>query len=123
MKGQKIRRMLLQPLLENALSHGIKNKANGRVQIVIDRKDDKICVKALDSGKGIPRDRLVQLREKMKEPQVEFESEHIGLQNVNHRLALAYGREDMRLHIASKEGMGTMQYFYMYYLEKEEENE
>lgn len=122
-KGQKIRRMLLQPLLENALTHGIKNKANGRIRIMIDRKKDKICVKVLDNGKGIPRDKLTQLREKMREPQVEFESEHIGLQNVNYRLTLAYGGEDMGLHIASKEGMGTMQYFYMDYSEKLEENE
>ncbi len=119
-KRQKIRRMLLQPLLENALSHGIKNRENGRIRIVIGKRDDKICVKVLDNGKGIPKDKLMQLREKMREPQVEFESEHIGLQNVNYRLALAYGGENMGLHIASKEGMGTMQYFYMYYLEEEE---
>ena len=119
---QKIRRMLLQPLLENALSHGIKYKENGRIRIVIRREGDKIGFKVIDNGKGISQEELARLRQKMKEPQVVFESEHIGLQNVNHRLVLAYGK-DTGLQIASKEGMGTMQYFWIDYQEGEEKNE
>lgn len=113
---QKIRRMLLQPLLENAFSHGIKGIEKGKIRIIVQKQNDKICFKVLDNGNGISSERLKEIRGKLKESVVEFESEHIGLQNVNARLLLAYG-EAAELHINSKVGMGTIQYFYIHYEE------
>lgn len=102
-----IQRMLLQPLLENALSHGIRYTAGGRVRVRADRRGERLRFRVIDSGEGIDAETIGKLREKLRMKEVCFDEEHIGLQNVNERLVLAYG-EDARLHIWSKQGMGTI---------------
>lgn len=106
----RIQRMLLQPLLENAISHGLRFKERGRLRIAIRNEKNQICFKVIDNGVGISKEKQVRLRERLERTKDEFESEHIGLTNVNQRLILAYG-EDSGIRIFSKEGIGTIQYF------------
>lgn len=110
----KIKRMLLQPLLENAISHGLKLQRGGRLRTAIYKAGDQVVFKVVDNGRGIPPGELERLRKRLNETGEEtineFETEHIGLANVNQRLVLAYGQA-ARIHILSRENMGTIQYF------------
>ena len=106
----KIRRMLLQPLIENAISHGIKHSENGSIRIMIHQRGLWIHFKIIDNGNGISEDQLAILQEKLDRNIEELTSDHIGLTNVNQRLILAYG-EKSKVHIFSKQHMGTIQYF------------
>ena len=44
--------MLLQPFVENAVLHGIKNIENGLITVVYRKENDKLCVSIKDNGKG-----------------------------------------------------------------------
>lgn len=109
-EGYRIPRMLLQPLLENSLSHGLKYKKDGRLRVAIRKRKDDIYFKVIDNGDGISSEKTALLRERLEKTKDEFESKHIGLTNVNQRLILAYG-EKAGIHIFSKEGIGTIQWF------------
>ena len=103
---EKIPRLILQPLAENAVIHGLRKKKAGRmrIRVRINEKNMLFCV--TDNGNGIGREKLLKLREEMRSEEIEYSDRHIGLQNVNLRLCLEYG-EESRLHLLSREGMGT----------------
>ncbi len=106
----EIIKLTLQPLVENALYHGIKNKRGGghiRVSGVLCQ--DVMIFKVQDDGIGMDGARLAQvcamLRDGEQEPEQE-ETGGFGLFNVNQRIQLNYGRE-YRLKIQSTYGQGT----------------
>lgn len=83
-------KMILQPLVENALYHGIKENARpGLIKIKIYRRENYILIHVVDNGKGIPQDKLIKLRQKLAN--CDKSEDHIGLINTNRRLTLAYG--------------------------------
>lgn len=95
-------RMLLQPLVENSLYHGIKpRQRHCDIWIQVRREGEKLRFRVMDNGVGMSAERLEAVRAGMGN------SRNIGLFNVNQRLALKYG-PDSALHIASQEGMGTV---------------
>ena len=79
--------LLLQPLVENALVHGIlPNKPKkGRLFLSVSRVMNQIRFTILDNGVGIPR-------EKLPAP-LQMDSGGYGLKNVDERLRLTYGEE------------------------------
>lgn len=96
-------RLILQPLVENSLYHGIKPLAgNGYIKVRIFRRSGVLVTTVSDSGVGMNRDELELLRRQVKDE----ERRNIGLTNVNRRLVLRYGSQ-AQLHIMSKKGMGT----------------
>lgn len=103
--------MTLQPLIENALYHGIKNK-RGKGLIVIGgyAEDFAVILTVTDNGIGISPDRLDLLKQQLEEPiqsQEEDSSEGgFGLQNVHQRLRLYFGSE-YGLRLDSIAGTGT----------------
>ncbi|HJC24606.1 MAG TPA: sensor histidine kinase [Candidatus Eisenbergiella merdavium] len=119
---QRIRRLLLQPLVENAVSHGLKYRENGRLRIAIRPEGGNVVFKVVDNGKGIAREELRQIRSRLEEGlKEELEIEHIGLQNVNQRLILTYG-ETAALRVLSRESVGTIQLFRLPFRAEEGEN-
>jgi len=99
-------KMLLQPLVENCLYHGIKPKeGHGIIKIKIFLRNDKIIIHILDNGLGITEERLKQLRNQLHT--VDVPDEHIGLLNTNKRLVLAYGKSSM-IHLYSRYQSGTI---------------
>ncbi len=95
-----IKKMLLQPLVENAIYHGIKEKKEkGLIQISVHQKRNRVCFCLYDTGNGIPEEKLLAIRSRLNEKNQEG-SEHIGLANTNSRLILSYG-QDSALHIHS----------------------
>ena len=88
--------MLLQPLVENALRHGIAPKIEaGILQIDAYRKQGRLHLRVKDNGVGIPPERRKSI----------FDS-GIGISNVLERLKVIYG-EEFRFDVKSKPGRGT----------------
>lgn len=105
--GETTVKFILQPLIENAVNHGIREKEGGagRIHVRIHVRKGQIHMYVADNGKGISPDKLMKLRNGLDEPF--SSSSHIGIFNTNRRLKLAYG-EEYGLKIQSKEGMGTV---------------
>ncbi len=102
----KIPKITLQPLVENALYHGIKNKrGGGRISISGAREDDCIILSVKDNGIGMTEERLNEVVKSIREKSLE-ETDIYGVFNVNERIELAFG-EKYGLTIESKYGEGT----------------
>ena len=86
-------KLTLQPLVENAIYHGIKPKQGKSVLTIQGRKFDSfIEIIVLDNGVGMTREDVDALNAHLK---VEYirENTHIGLRNVNQRIKLVFGEE------------------------------
>ncbi|OGR14838.1 MAG: hypothetical protein A2097_11555 [Desulfobacula sp. GWF2_41_7] len=96
--------LIIQPLVENAVKHGISVKVNGgMIRIEADREKSILHVRVIDNGVGIPQEIIDTVFCKNKsEP---FYSS-MGLKNVNQRLEQIYGPLS-RLKIESSKGHGT----------------
>lgn len=104
-----IRKIILQPLVENAINHGIKGKPQGgTIRLKIHLCAGYIYISILDTGAGISRKKLAELIDSLKN--TEDYNFHVGLLNAHRRLVLAYGSE-AGLHIWSHEGTGTCIFF------------
>lgn len=105
-----ILKLLLQPLVENAIYHGIKNKRKGGTIIVrvYHQDEDKIFLEVEDDGAGITHYKLAKIQEKLNYDSDEFKLEErgFGLENVNKRVKLYYGKE-YGLSIESEYQIGT----------------
>src|SRR5438445_1414491 len=89
--------MLLQPIVENCLKHGLALKlAGGQISIRTSTQDSRLVIEVEDNGAGITEDRLPRVYD-----------EGIGLSNVHERLRVLYGG-DFRMDISSREGKGTI---------------
>ena len=98
-------KMLLQPLVENAVFHGLEQQAeDGLVSIhAFSGKGGMLCFHISDDGCGMSQERLQRLREEM---QKEENSEGIGIANIYRRLSLFYG-ENFSFSIESSPDAGT----------------
>ena len=105
-----ILKLTLQPLAENALYHGIKNKRNGGTIRVRARKQDRerILLEVQDDGVGCTPYRLAQIRERLDDESYEISQEEggFGLANVDKRIKLYYGSQ-YGLSIESQYQQGT----------------
>lgn len=96
--------LILQPLVENAIYHGIKYKgAKGMVKIVGYREDEKIILKVIDNGVGMDEETLTNIFDKSKAKEG---SNGVGVYNVQTRIRLYYG-EPYGLQFESVAGEGT----------------
>ena len=102
-------RLVFQPLLENCIYHGIKEKSDPSViKIKIRHLDPCLKISIIDNGLGIKPERLKEIRTNLMNDH--HASDNIGLSNTNKRLILTYGKT-AGLHINSKFGFGTVVYF------------
>lgn len=96
-------RLILQPLIENSLYHGIKPlDGSGFIKLKITERNNRMNVTVIDTGVGMGKEEIAALYEKIGRPG----NENIGLANVNSRLVMQYG-EGAGLKIQSKKNMGT----------------
>lgn len=104
-------KLILQPLVENSIYHGIKEKETpGLIKIKIYRSGITLRLIVIDNGNGIETDRLAHIRHSLNEPEPkepEEHSQHIGLLNTNKRLRLMYN-SNYSLTIKSKQRLGTV---------------
>jgi two-component system sensor histidine kinase YesM len=112
MSEKPVLNLLLQPLVENALYHGIKNK-RGRGHLAVKGwlEEGFLCFSVEDDGVGMTPDHLADIIGQIEGP-VDAESLNrvYGLYNVNKRLELYYNRET-RLQITSTHKKGTLVQF------------
>ncbi len=101
-------KLTLQPLVENALYHGIKKKrGKGHISVSAERYKDVLIFKVKDDGMGMEEARLEQVRGILDGSVVEEQqSGGFGLFNVNQRIQLHYGSE-YGLKVQSTYGAGT----------------
>lgn len=99
-------RMLLQPLIENAINHGFgSNKREGVVEIGCKYADEgkAIIFTVTDNGRGMDEEQLVKIRNEINE---DTATESIGLHNIQSRVRHHYGK-GYGISIFSKKNMGT----------------
>lgn len=93
--GYEVIKLTLQPLVENALYHGIKNKrGKGHITVSAERCADVLIFKVKDNGIGMDKQRLTEVCAMLKEDgNTKKENDGFGLFNVNQRIQLHYGTE------------------------------
>jgi two-component system sensor histidine kinase YesM len=107
MGGKIILKLLLQPLVENSLYHGIKNKrGQGVIRVRGWQEGGFLCFSVADNGIGITGDRLENIRAQLhRAPDPDAHSAIYGLYNVSRRLELYYNRQDLlEINSVYKEG-------------------
>ena len=109
----KIIKLVLQPLVENAIYHGIKNKrGRGVLKVSIHYADESrqaITFTVEDNGAGFTEERLGQVRNELRTGAEDSEklSSVYGLYNVNKKLKLYYGEQTEGIIIESTAGKGS----------------
>ncbi len=94
--GALVPSMLLQPIIENSIRHGLSRRIEGgTIHLRTAQHNGRVVIEIRDTGVGIPEDKIPEI----------FAS-GIGISNVNERLKVLYGK-DYVFHIDSKVGQGT----------------
>jgi two-component system LytT family sensor kinase len=88
--------MLLQPMVENSIKHGLAPRLEGgQIHIRTRHRDGRLSIEVADNGMGISAERLAEVY-----------GGGIGISNVHERLRLLYG-DQFKMDIRSEEGQGT----------------
>ena len=110
----EIPKNIIQPLVENALQHGLLANVNeemepigGTVKISIKGAGDDIIIKVMDDGAGITPEMLEKINSWKVTAKSDERGRHIGLNNIRERLHYLYGDKQM-LNIESVLGEGTV---------------
>ena len=102
----KVMKLLLQPLVENSISHGFRGiNRKGVINITVRKEDEGLTISVADNGSGIPSEKLYSLQ-KMVEQKGSLDSNGIGLNNTVKRLSVAYG-DNCSFMIDSEVNVGT----------------
>ena len=90
-------KLILQPLIENAIIHGIQPRmGQGKIIVSIDRKDDILIFKVRDNGCGIDGEKLNRINQELDSPNLSkcnATSSSYGLSNINLRIKNVFGGE------------------------------
>ena len=99
-KNEKMPKLLLQPIVENAIEHGIDEKEEGdkNLSLSFRGKEDVVEITVRDNGKGMEQEKAEKL--------VTYQAKGYGLKNVNDRIHLLYG-DEYGIQIFSELGIGT----------------
>ena len=97
-------KLVLQPIIENAIYHGLKYKESKGLLIVKGfMKDGNAVLQVIDDGVGMDEETLAHIYDKHK---VNYHSNGVGVYNVQKRLKLYYG-DDYGITYESEKGKGT----------------
>lgn len=100
-------KIILQPLIENAIYHGIKTKLGaGHIRVGATKEDNKLILYVEDDGMGIPPKRLSEINHYLQMDRHDGQERGYGLFNVNERIKLSYG-SSYGLKVKSIQGEGT----------------
>lgn len=103
-----IPKLILQPIVENAVIHGIKKKiGSGYIHIKGLQNDGKIVFQIFDDGIGMTKNRVEHIKNNTIYEDTSSERTGSGLQNIKERIKLIYG-EEYDIDIQSNEGVGTV---------------
>lgn len=100
----KVIKIILQPLVENAIYHGVRNNTGiGNIQITGIRKGNRILLQVIDNGIGMSQEEIHNIYQKDR---TSAKGSGIGVQNVDQRIKLHFG-DQYGLHFESELGKGT----------------
>lgn len=104
-------KICLQPLIENAVYHGLKPKdEKGTLKISLEQDEDTIFFTVSDDGIGMPKKDVDSLNEKLASGlSAPSSASHIGLMNVNMRIKIIFG-DEYGVRIESVQNKGTSVY-------------
>lgn len=103
LKGYILPKLTLQPLVENALYHGIKiRRRKGLIRVSGRAEGDHLILEVADDGSGMPQERLDELRASL----VDGRKEGFGLRTVHQRIQILFGVE-YGLTLESTPDVGT----------------
>jgi two-component system sensor histidine kinase YesM len=98
-------KLIIQPLVENAIYHGLKpRKEKGHIDILVTSDSGFLLIEVRDDGMGMNPQQLTQLQINLDNS---VESDHYGLYNINERLKYAFG-DDYRIQVTSQANQGTI---------------
>lgn len=98
--------LIIQPLVENAVVHGVEDKVDGvNVEVLVHTIKDEVVIVVRDDGIGMTAERLSEVIQSISASE-ESGKDRIGLRNVHQRLILTYG-ESSGLQMSSEYGKGT----------------
>lgn len=97
-----IKRFLLQPIVENAIIHGVKDKPDSEIKIAIYRENQNLYIDVIDNGAGFD----MNSDNKNKSETESKKRNHIGIENVVQMIKLEHG-DEYGLIINSSPGSGT----------------
>lgn len=101
----KILPLVLQPIVENSIIHGLESKeGEGNISISARKEDGNVVISIEDNGLGIPADKLASLRQRLN--RYDEKGRHIGVANVHQRVRLKYG-DQYGVRIDSRENQFT----------------
>ncbi len=104
-RDYQILKLSLQPIVENAIQHGIRPKGGkGSVLVSMELVGGKLAVTVYDDGAGIGEARLLELQQMLSEPKAP--SKNVGMKNVHDRIKSICG-EEYGLSVNSMEHVGT----------------
>ncbi|RKM53839.1 sensor histidine kinase [Butyrivibrio sp. X503] len=107
---KKINRFSLQPIVENAIFHGIEPKGNsGKIVIHTLKKGDKLLIEVTDNGVGMSDEAIESVLNGESKTSTEF-FKQVGTYNVNQRIKYTFG-EEYGIEITSKLGEYTTMRF------------
>lgn len=102
----EVPKLILQPLIENAIYHGIKPKDGpGRIELTCEKTVSGVCIRVTDDGLGMSEEQLHHLDEQLRLSDVRSRDSY-GLLNVHERLRLFF-RDRCHMEIDSAPGEGT----------------
>jgi two-component system sensor histidine kinase YesM len=105
-------KFILQPVVENAIKHGLEKRRKLEIQISIGQEfgaqsgNVEMVFRIRDNGPGISAERLMELEKLLKNESFQHKSSQFGLSNVNARIKMMHGSE-YGLQMHSIEGLGT----------------
>ena len=87
-----IPRFILQPIVENAISHGLSNLTSvGTLEVSAFEKKDRLYIEIEDDGEGMVREKVAEITRFINTATPVEGKKNIGIRNVNQRIKLAYG--------------------------------
>ena len=87
-----IPRFILQPIVENAISHGLSNLTSvGTLEVSAFEKKDRLYIEIEDDGDGMVREKVAEITRFINTAKPVEGKKNIGIRNVNQRIKLAYG--------------------------------
>lgn len=97
-------KLILQPIIENAIKYGFGQKDTLEVRLKILLREEQVVVVIYDDGIGMSKEKLQQVKRILEGLE---QGNHMGLYNVHRRITLMYG-EDYGLEVRSEDGHGTV---------------
>ncbi|HBF39301.1 MAG TPA: hypothetical protein DDW50_18520 [Firmicutes bacterium] len=97
-------KLILQPIVENAIYHGVEGLAQGEIKIYIDTVDENVIIEVSDNGRGISEELASQIMAGKVDSNQRFSG--LGIKNVDERIKLNFG-PNYGITITKNEPQGT----------------